>query len=151
MNSSAKMHLDEHSERSLARSCSCLYVASPIPTYDTIRYDRMLSLIRHALPTTDVLPARGCFADTATWLREWPAILQRIDGLIFFDDGQGVVGRGVYHEVCTTMAAGKPTVYLSNDGLFWRYPLDVVFDLLLFSNQTWARVMHQTAKEWREL
>ncbi|MHB9129874.1 MAG: hypothetical protein ACYDBB_02135 [Armatimonadota bacterium] len=132
--------LSHNTEVEAVRPIVRLYVASPITTYQTLRYDRMLTMIRHSFPDCELLPAREMFPNTETWKTSWPTVLACIDALIFFDDGKRIIGRGVYHETLSAHRQGKPIYYLSDDGLVWCYPSGVYLDLIRQSNQEWARV-----------
>lgn len=88
-----------------------VYVASPIQTYATPRYDAMLARLRQLLPQAEVLPARDLFTSNEDWRQRWPVLLPTLDALVFFDH-RGSIGRGVYQEIEDAAAAGLTVFYL---------------------------------------
>src|SRR4051794_26177684 len=66
-----------------------VYIASPLQTYPTERYDAKIRRLRHHFPNASVLPARDLFASTVDWRQRWPEIVTTLTALVFFDDGEG--------------------------------------------------------------
>ncbi len=94
------------------------YVASPVGTYRTERYDRMLARIAARFPDGELVPARGLFASNDDWRRRWPVILGTVDALCVFTDEAGWIGLGVWTEVRDATIRNLPVVVLGDDGAF---------------------------------
>ena len=92
-----------------------IYLASPMPTYGTARYERPLAACGRQIPHAEILEPRSLFADASDWLQRWPLILTTIDALVFFDDGTGIIGYGVWTELHDAERSGKPVLYLADD------------------------------------
>jgi hypothetical protein len=90
-----------------------IYVASPISTYTTARYDAMLTRVRRHFPASDILPARDLFTSNADWRRTWPVILPTLDAVVFFDDDDGCIGAGTEQEIADAQSAGIPVCFLT--------------------------------------
>jgi len=92
-----------------------IYIASPISTYQTTRYDRMLTEIARHFPRAEILQARHLFQSTADWRRRWPQLLPTLTGLVFFSDVDSTIGLGVWSEI---QDAGDriPVWFLDDDG-----------------------------------
>lgn len=88
-----------------------LYVASPLSTFNTPRYDSELQHLRAHFHHADIVPARGLFTSNAEWKRGWPDILSTIDALVFFADDDGYVGYGVWTELSDAYERGIPIWY----------------------------------------
>ncbi len=93
-----------------------VYLASPMPTYQTARYDTMIEHARRAFPGAELLPARGLYHSSEHWLATWPEHLRRITTAVFFTDVDRSIGLGVYHEVQDVLAAGMPVHLLQDSG-----------------------------------
>src|SRR5262249_53204282 len=89
-----------------------VYVASPLSTYQTKRYDLMLAYARRHFLDADLLPARGLYRDTAHWRQSWPRQLHRITTLVFFAATDGSIGRGVVTEIEDARRHGVPVHFL---------------------------------------
>lgn len=90
-----------------------IYVASPLSTYGTARYDAMVSRVRSHYPDADILPARDLFGSNAHWRRKWPVILPTLDAVVFFDDDDGCIGAGTEQEIADAASAGIPVFFLT--------------------------------------
>lgn len=90
-----------------------IYVASPISTYTTARYDTMLSRVRSRFPDSHILPARDLFKSNADWRRKWPVILPTLDAVVFFDDDDGCIGAGTEQEIADAQSADIPVSFLT--------------------------------------
>lgn len=90
-----------------------IYVASPISTYTTARYDAMLSRVRSYFPESDILPARDLFESNTDWRRKWPVIVTTLDAVVFFDDDDGCIGAGTEQEITDASSARIPVFFLS--------------------------------------
>lgn len=99
--------------RSRKTSPSRVYIASPISTYGTARYDAMVSRVRSHFPESDILPARDLFTSNADWRRKWPVILPTLDAVVFFDDDDGCIGAGTEQEITDAQSAGIPVSFLA--------------------------------------
>lgn len=93
-----------------------VYVASPLTTYQTPRYDCMCATVRTLFPHADVLPARGLFASNAGWRARWPALLPTLAAVVFFTDDAGWIGKGVWAEISGAAHAGVPVALLTDGG-----------------------------------
>jgi hypothetical protein len=98
-----------------------VYVASPITTYQTPRYDQKLAEIAQHFPRAELLQARCLFRSTADWRRRWPQLLPTLTGLVFFANSDRTVGLGVWSEVQD--AVDRIPVWFLDDGNGW-YALD---------------------------
>lgn len=94
-----------------------VYVASPLSTYHTPRYEAMLAHIAARFPAAEILPARDLFGSTAEWRARWPQTLASIDAICVFPDESRWVGRGVWTEVRDAAAAGLPVWVVADDGI----------------------------------
>ncbi len=92
-----------------------VYIASPISTYQTPRYDRMLTEIAQHYPRAEILQARHLFQSTADWRRRWPQLLPTLTGLVFFSDVDSTIGLGVWSEI-QDAADRIPVWFLDDDG-----------------------------------
>lgn len=95
---------------------SYVYLASPLTTYRTPRYDRMIEAARQRFPGATILPARGLFFGARDWLNRWPAVLETLAGIAFFTDEAGWIGKGVFTELMDARDAGLPIWVLTDDG-----------------------------------
>lgn len=93
-----------------------VYIASSLSTYRTPRYDRMIESIRTLFPQSNAMPARDQFTSNADWRRKWPDILPTIAAVVFFDDGDGYLGLGVWTEITDCFRIGLPLWYIDDDG-----------------------------------
>jgi hypothetical protein len=93
-----------------------VYLASSISTYRTRRYGRQLNRVHRHFPRHAVLPARGCFASSEEWRCTWPELSSRIAAAVFFDDGDGFIGRGVWREIHDLRDLGRDVWFLSESG-----------------------------------
>lgn len=93
-----------------------IYVASPLSTYSTKRYDRMLGHITTSFPEAKLLPARSLYASNRDWLCQWPDVLNSIDAVVVFTDEGGWVGHGVWTELSDAALAGLPVWIIRDDG-----------------------------------
>ena len=94
-------------------SSSRVYVASPLSTYQTDRYEAMVSRIRSHAPDADILPARDLFTGNADWRRNWPVILPMLDAVVFFADEDGCIGAGTEQEIADAQLTGIPVFFLT--------------------------------------
>jgi hypothetical protein len=92
-----------------------IYVASPLTTYRTPRYDAKLAQIGARFPAATLLPARDLFRSTAEWHEQWPLLLPTLTTLVFFTEIEGTIGLGVWSEVHDA-AEGIPVWYLDDAG-----------------------------------
>ncbi len=98
-----------------------VYVASPLHTFSTARYNTELQRIRTHFPHADIMPARGLFTSNADRKRGWPGILTTIDALVFFADDDGYVGLGVWTELCHADERGIPIWYQAPHGRLYEF------------------------------
>lgn len=89
-----------------------VYIACPLSTMDTPRYNAMLARVRELVPDADFLPARDLFASNAEWRARWSTLLATLDAVIFFDDDDGCIGAGTEQEITDAWLAGIPVFFL---------------------------------------
>lgn len=94
-----------------------VYVASPITTYQTPRYDLKLALIAQHFPRAEILQPRDLFHSTADWRRRWSRILPTLTDLVFFAETDRTIGLGVWSELQD--AAGCILVWFLDDDDRW--------------------------------
>lgn len=94
-----------------------VYLASPLSTYHTPRYDRMCEHVRNLFPNATVLPARDCGFTRATWLPRWRTMLPTLVAVVFFRDEAGMIGKGVYTEILDADARGLPIWMVDDAGM----------------------------------
>lgn len=100
-----------------------IYLASPLSTYRTPRYDAVLALIEARYPHAELLPARSLFQSNEEWRQRWPGLLATLTDLVFFAVPDGSVGLGVWCEVQD--AADRMPVWFVDAADHW-HPLDSV-------------------------
>lgn len=93
-------------------SASRVYVASPIQTFATPRYDASVIRIQSHFPEAEMLPAREVFVTNAEWRKCWPALLPTLDAVVFFDDEDGCIGAGTEQEIGDAWIQGTPVFFL---------------------------------------
>jgi hypothetical protein len=93
-----------------------VYVASPVGTYDLPLYGRQVAALHRWPPDATLILARDAFTDTADWLTCWPAIVPRIDALVFFAATDRTIGAGVFQEIADALNQGVPVRFLSRRG-----------------------------------
>lgn len=98
-----------------------VYLASPIGTYHTPRYDRMLAHAGRHFPDASILPARGLYRDVADFKRRWPRLLPTLSALAFFADEAGYIGYGVWTEIRDMRRRGLPVWFLTDDGALYAW------------------------------
>ncbi|MHB8322983.1 MAG: hypothetical protein ACYDHB_00950, partial [Candidatus Dormibacteria bacterium] len=76
-----------------------VYLASPIPTYWTRRYERHLERLCGLAPAAEIVEPRQSGWDNAAWLREGRDVIATCDALVAFGLAGGVIGRGVWQEL----------------------------------------------------
>jgi hypothetical protein len=101
-----------------------IYVASPMTTYDTPRYDQMLLLIRKRYPNDRIRPARGMYKNAGHWRNLWPQILHSLTKqngvVVVFPQPDRIIGRGTYVEAMDGFDRGLDVV--GTDGDSWYEP-----------------------------
>jgi len=112
-----------------------IYLASPIATYSTQRYDRRLATVRRRFADADILEPRLLFDSNSAWKAIWPALLPTLDLVVFFADTDCSVGRGVFAEIQDARTLGVPVLYLADRAGFRRN-----FDLVIIDDGiSWRR------------
>lgn len=99
--------------RNIRMATGIVYVASPLSTYETNRYDDLLGRLQQVMPKADLLPARACFSSKADWRRRWPSVLPTLDAVVFFDDEDGCIGAGTEKEIADAYRSGIPVLFLN--------------------------------------
>ncbi len=69
-----------------------VYLAAPLSTFATPRYDAALALIRERHPHARILSPRDAFKSNADWLEQWPSIRPTITALYL------LTGDGSYYD-----------------------------------------------------
>lgn len=90
-----------------------VYLASPLSTYGTERYERALESVRAKFPRASILPARDLFASNADWRERWRGIVRTLAAVVFFDDADGCIGAGTEQEITDAYRAGVPVLFLT--------------------------------------
>lgn len=114
-----------------------VYLASPLATYYTERYNHMLEAVRRHFPDSEILPARNLYHDNEHWRATWPVHLKRISAVAFFSDTDGTIGKGVYQEVWDATVRSIPVRYLQDDGTL--LPDDQVELALIDDGDDWRK------------
>ncbi len=115
-----------------------VYVASPITTYQTARYDRKLDQISQHFPRAEILQSRDLFESTADWRRRRPQILPTLTDLVFFAETDRTIGLGVWSELQD--AAGCIPIWFLDDDDRWHSLDDVTVDVTWESLSRFATV-----------
>jgi len=102
----------------LADQSRIVYIASPISTFSTPRYDRMVAHVRARFPDHEILTARGLWESPESWRQLWPLLHPRLTRIIAFSDEDGRVGAGVVQEILDGNAASIPIEFVTEDGRF---------------------------------
>jgi len=92
------------------------YLASPLPTYGTARYDRILQLICAMYPNEQILEPRLLFASHEDWRARCPGVLGRVARVVFFANDDGSLGAGVVRELHDARWHNVPIAFASDDG-----------------------------------
>jgi hypothetical protein len=95
-----------------------VYLASPIQTYDSPRYERMVAMVAARFPGAEILEARALYRSHQDWLDRWPVILPTLTALAFFSDDDGYIGAGVSREIDDASAQGIDVWALTDRGVF---------------------------------
>lgn len=116
----------DHSDgtRKLRTKSGRVYVACPLSTMDTPRYNTMLSRIRELVPDAQLLSARDLFRSNADWRARWPALLPTLDAVVFFDDAEGCIGAGTEQEISDAWRVGIPVFFLPSPPFDTLIPCD---------------------------
>ena len=101
-----------------------LYLAAPLTTYNTARYDWAVSQARREFPQHVLLSARDLCTSTADWRVKWPRLLPTLDTIVFISEPDGAIGIGVFLEVAQMLARGRPAYYLAEQG---RFPIALAY------------------------
>ncbi len=125
-----------------------IYLASPIPTYTTARYDAMLEHARRAYPDSELLPARGLYLGSDHWRQTWPQHLKRITSACFFPDVDGSIGLGVHRELQDVIAACLPVHLLQDNGEL--VPFERVRLILIDGGASWRKYAHVSVRPARK-
>lgn len=96
----------------LSRITGRVYVASPLSTYRTPRYNENMARIETLVPKADLLPARELYHSNAEWREKWPDIRSTLQALVFFDDEEGCIGAGTEQELADAYRFGIPVFFL---------------------------------------
>jgi hypothetical protein len=121
-----------------------VYLASPIATYYTLRYDRMRAHVERLFPGAAIVAARGLYRNSADFLRRWPTIRHSLSTLVFFTDEQQYIGYGVFTEIRDARDGGLPVFFLTDDGI-----LHALDDVILGqpNEDDWRRYMRVSVTE----
>lgn len=116
-----------------------VYVASPMTTYRTARYDERVGAIIERYPAADLFLARDLYRSNADWQRQWPLLVPTLTDLVFFAELDGTIGLGVWSEVHDV--ADLIPVWFLDDVSGWHPGADVEIDMLGESMARFARVV----------
>ncbi|MDQ3642776.1 MAG: hypothetical protein M3450_15225 [Actinomycetota bacterium] len=111
-------HDDAASRQRTPHPAQRVYVASPLTTYRTSRYEAKLAQVIEQFPDATLLPARDLFRSTADWRTRWPALLPTLTELVFFAETDGTIGLGVWSELHDA-ADCIPVWYLDDAGCWF--------------------------------
>jgi hypothetical protein len=115
-----------------------VYLASPLSTYQTQRYDAVLAQVEAQYPSAELLPARSLFQSTEDWSNRWPELLPTLTDLVFFAAPDGTVGFGVWCEVQDS--AGCIPIWYVDEADRWHPLEDVVLEVTGESLRRFATV-----------
>jgi hypothetical protein len=82
-----------------------VYVASPIPTYATTRYDTFLAVVTEHYQDWQVIPAREHWRNNQDWRAGWTPLLDTLDALVAFGEPDGIIGQA-FVEIVDAVDAG---------------------------------------------
>jgi len=106
-----------------------IYLASPLPTYGTARYDRTVALVHAKYFGDPLLEPRILFARNEDWRDLWPGTVASIARFVFLANPDHSIGAGVLRELCDARSQGVPIEFASDDGhLVGTYALDFLPD-----------------------
>ena len=100
---------------------TCWYVTSPLSTHGTPLYEHMqLEVIPAVLEQIQpgkrhtIVYARGLYSGGKDWQNKWPLFRSEWakDGLLFFTDETGYIGKGVWSEIIDVLHVLKRPIYL---------------------------------------
>lgn len=111
-----------------------VYLASPIPTYWTLRYERYLEHLRRLAPGADLLEPRRLRWTAESWLAEGRELLAGCDALVAFGLPGDIIGRGVARELDWAAELGVPTFQLKLSG-----PLTPDPNAVRLPGESWQR------------
>jgi len=97
-----------------------VYLASPLSTYHTPRYDHMCDRVRKLFPLAALVPARDCGFTRTTWLPRWQVMLPTLAAVVVFTDDAEWIGKGVWTEITTARITGIPVWFLTDDEVLHR-------------------------------
>ena len=103
--------------KTLTKGVDRVYLASPLATYFTPRYDRTLTHAQQHFLGAEIIAARGLYATTQEWQRAWPLLVPTLTALVFFTDPQRWIGYGVWTEIKDAMHQGLSISWLTDNGL----------------------------------
>lgn len=105
-----------------------VYLMSPVTTYGTRYYKRMLKKTRSHFRRANIFVPSKLFASSADWRSKWPSLALTVDvGVMFGEKGSGTVGFGVSHEIDTLRDLHSPVFWLQEDGtLTTAFQLEVI-------------------------
>ncbi len=87
-----------------------IYFTAPAAVRTTERYEQFFYHIAHHFSAADdheIIEAREVCPTVHAWRKAWPALLERIDVLVFMLNDEGCLGNGTWTEVCQVRQAGK--------------------------------------------
>ncbi|MHB8324795.1 MAG: hypothetical protein ACYDEA_03470 [Candidatus Dormibacteria bacterium] len=93
-----------------------VYLASPIPTYWTRRYERHLERLQGLAPAAQIVEPRNLGWDSGAWLAEGREVIAGCDALVAFGLAGGVIGRGVWQELVWARELGLATFHIKLSG-----------------------------------
>lgn len=84
-----------------------IYFTAPAAVRTTQRYEQFFSHVAHHFEGDEIISSREVCPTVTQWRKAWPALLQRIDALVFMLNDGGCLGHGTWTEVYQVRQAGK--------------------------------------------
>ncbi len=88
-----------------------VYFTCSAAMQDSERYKQLLHPVsRHFAAASDkyeIIEGRAVFPTVTQWRKGWPAMVERLDVLIFLVDDSHTLGHGCWTEVCAARKQGK--------------------------------------------
>src|SRR5262249_41909596 len=94
-----------------------VYLAAPIATYRTPRYDWAIAQVHAHFPEYQLLSPRELYTRADDCLAQWPATCSELSALVFITDGDDWIGFGVWREIHDAAFTGVRVWHLHQDGL----------------------------------
>lgn len=128
-----------------------IYFTAPAAVRTTERYEQFFYHVAHHFAAGDdneIIEAREVCPTVHAWRKAWPALLERIDVLVFMLNDEGCLGHGSWTEVCQVRKAGKKVflAQLNSDNelvlVEWQH---LEYTLNKLSQRNYARIAERGA------